>query len=429
MKRLLVIGATFGALLGAAALVTPALAEDAPAGTLVPGAQLAQVPPPPLALDWTGFYVGVNGGWVNSARDRVVNTGTDTDGAGLGAFLTMPGPFGGRAIPNQLNLPYDGWQAGATLGYNKQVAPQWVLGFEMDFDDGTADSGTQAFAFPGVAPIIGIVAPGSPGVPAFTTAFKRSVGFMSTDRVRAGFLPTPNLMLFASAGLAWGETTMSASWNCPTCVPPSGTQAQTTDNHHRWGAGLAWGGGAEWMFLPNWSLKAEYIRADLGTTAANLRYIYGANVSTLRSASTFVEDVVRVGLNYHFAPPPPPPPAPAAMPAPPPAAPRVFIVFFDWDKDTITAEGRQIIAQAAAAYKSGAPVQIQVTGYTDRSGSPGYNQRLSERRANNVAKALAAQGVPPAQMVVSGRGENDNRVPTADGVREPQNRRVEIIAP
>ena len=74
-------------------------------------------------------------------------------------------------------------------------------------------------------------------------------------------------------------------------------------------------------------------------------------------------------------------------------------------------------------------MQIQVTGYTDRSGSPGYNQRLSERRANNVAKALAAQGVPPAQMVVSGRGENDNRVPTADGVREPQNRRVEIIAP
>jgi outer membrane protein OmpA-like peptidoglycan-associated protein len=74
-------------------------------------------------------------------------------------------------------------------------------------------------------------------------------------------------------------------------------------------------------------------------------------------------------------------------------------------------------------------VQIQVTGYTDRSGSPGYNQRLSERRANNVAKALAGLGVPPNQMAVSGRGENDNRVPTAPGVREPQNRRVEIVFP
>ena len=136
-----------------------------------------------------------------------------------------------------------------------------------------------------------------------------------------------------------------------------------------------------------------------------------------------------VKLNYHFGAPPPPP-APVAAPAPPPPAPpKVFIVFFDWDRDTVTPEGQQIIAQAAAAYRSGAPVQIQVTGYTDRSGSPGYNQRLSERRANNVAKALAAQGVPREQMAVSGRGENDNRVPTADGVREPQNRRVEIVSP
>jgi outer membrane protein OmpA-like peptidoglycan-associated protein len=87
----------------------------------------------------------------------------------------------------------------------------------------------------------------------------------------------------------------------------------------------------------------------------------------------------------------------------------------------------QIVQQAASAYKSGAPVQIQVTGYTDRSGSAGYNQRLSERRANNVAKAMAALGVPREQMMVSGHGENDNRVPTADGVREPQNRRVEIV--
>jgi outer membrane protein OmpA-like peptidoglycan-associated protein len=107
----------------------------------------------------------------------------------------------------------------------------------------------------------------------------------------------------------------------------------------------------------------------------------------------------------------------------------VFIVFFDWDKDRITPEGMQIVQQAAAAYKSGAPVQIQVTGYTDRSGAPGYNQRLSERRANNVAKAMAALGVPKEQMMVSGKGENDNRVPTADGVREPQNRRVEIVKP
>jgi outer membrane protein OmpA-like peptidoglycan-associated protein len=116
-------------------------------------------------------------------------------------------------------------------------------------------------------------------------------------------------------------------------------------------------------------------------------------------------------------------------PAPPPVQRRVFLVFFDWDRDTITPDGLAIINQAAAAWRSGAPVQIMVTGYTDASGSAGYNQRLSERRANNVANALGRTGVPRQAMVVSGRGKNDQRVPTADGVREPQNRRVEIVFP
>jgi len=148
----------------------------------------------------------------------------------------------------------------------------------------------------------------------------------------------------------------------------------------------------------------------------------GAYTSGYESHSVVASLTLRFGA-------PPPVVAPPAPPAPPPAIRKVFLVFFDWDKDTITPEGAQIIQQAAAAFRAGAPVTIQVTGYTDRSGSPGYNQRLSERRANNVANALARFGVPRSQMAVSGRGENDNRVPTAPGVREPQNRRVEIVFP
>jgi outer membrane protein OmpA-like peptidoglycan-associated protein len=135
---------------------------------------------------------------------------------------------------------------------------------------------------------------------------------------------------------------------------------------------------------------------------------------------------VLASLSVRFGAPPPAPPAP---PPPPVLARKVFLVFFDWDRDTITPEGRAIIAQAADAWRAGGNVTIQVTGYTDASGSVGYNQRLSERRANNVANALAQSGVPRQAMVVSGRGKNDQRVPTADGVREPQNRRVEIVFP
>jgi len=137
---------------------------------------------------------------------------------------------------------------------------------------------------------------------------------------------------------------------------------------------------------------------------------------------------VVASLSVRFGAPPPPVAGPVP-PAPPPMARKVFLVFFDWDRDTITPEGMQIVQQAAGAFRSGAPVTIQVTGYADRSGSPGYNQRLSERRANNVANAMVRLGVPRQAMAVGGRGENDNRVPTADGVREPQNRRVEIVFP
>ena len=70
---------------------------------------------------------------------------------------------------------------------------------------------------------------------------------------------------------------------------------------------------------------------------------------------------------------------------------------------------------------------VQVTGFTDTSGSADYNQRLSVRRANAAAAVLAQDGVPQSSMVVTGRGQNDLRVPTPDGVREPQNRRVEIV--
>jgi opacity protein-like surface antigen len=124
------------------------------------------------------------------------------------------------------------------------------------------------------------------------------------------------------------------------------------------------------------------------------------------------------------APPPPLPPAP-----PPPPAPKVFLVFFDWDKYNITPEGERIIELAAQQYKAGGSVKIQVNGYTDTTGSFGYNQRLSERRANAVASRLAALGVARSDMAVAGHSFNDLRVPTPPGVREPQNRRVEIVFP
>jgi hypothetical protein len=96
---------------------------------------------------------------------------------------------------------------------------------------------------------------------------------------------------------------------------------------------------------------------------------------------------------------------------------------------TLTPQDRQVIAQAAADYRAGGAPQVTVTGYTDTSGPAEYNLVLSQQRAETVAHALVQEGVPATNIVTIGRGEEDLLVPTADGVREPRNRRVEIVVP
>ena len=135
-----------------------------------------------------------------------------------------------------------------------------------------------------------------------------------------------------------------------------------------------------------------------------------------------------VGLRYAFnAAPPPPPPAPAPVAAPAPAPARTYLVFFDWDRADLSARAKQVIAEAAQASTRVQLTQIEVNGFTDTSGSAQYNMGLSIRRANNVAAELVRLGVPKQAIAVKGFGQTHLLVPTADGVREPQNRRVEII--
>jgi len=131
-----------------------------------------------------------------------------------------------------------------------------------------------------------------------------------------------------------------------------------------------------------------------------------------------------LGLRYAFGAPPPPP----AVVAPPVVAPaRSYLVFFDWDKANLTVRARGIIADAAANSAKVAYTKIDVQGNADTSGSHVYNQGLSLRRANAVAAELVKDGVPKAAIAITAFGDTHLLVPTGPGVREPQNRRVEII--
>ena len=173
---------------------------------------------------------------------------------------------------------------------------------------------------------------------------------------------------------------------------------------------------------------------------------FPANIATATPVVTGHKDRshnVLVGFRYSFGTPPakaapPPPPAPpraAPPPAPPPprqappapAVPQKFLVFFDWDRANLRTDAAKIVSDAAAYAKSNGKAQIMATGHADTSGPNAYNLGLSERRAEAVKAELIRLGIPANEIVVMFKGEEDPLVATGDGVREPQNRRVEIV--
>lgn len=136
---------------------------------------------------------------------------------------------------------------------------------------------------------------------------------------------------------------------------------------------------------------------------------------------------ILVGFRYNFGQAAPAPAVPAAAAVPPSPVSRSYLVFFDWDKANLTERARQIVSEAAANSTKVQYTQLEVNGYTDTSGTARYNQGLSVRRAQAVAAELVKDGVPRSAIEIQGFGETHLLVPTGNGVREPQNRRVEII--
>ena len=184
--------------------------------------------------------------------------------------------------------------------------------------------------------------------------------------------------------------------------------------------------------VPGLSLTLEY-RFFGVLDSQNYHYQYLSNrpipIGTATRANLQFQDnynhSVLVGLRYAFNAAPP-----AVIPPPPGevrADPRTYLVFFDWDRADLTDRARQIIAAAAQGSQRTGTTRIQVTGNTDTTGTARYNQGLSVRRAQNVAAELVRDGVPRSAISTQGVGFSRLLVPTGPGVREPQNRRVEIV--
>jgi len=145
--------------------------------------------------------------------------------------------------------------------------------------------------------------------------------------------------------------------------------------------------------------------------------------------SAFMDSIAKLEASTPVAPPPAPiveqpfdvdPSQPMALEN------AKYIVFFDWDEYTLNPGAISILDAAAAEAQTRQLVSIDLVGHTDTSGSDEYNQKLSMQRANVVRDAMAQRGVDGSMLSVNHRGENELLVDTADGVREPANRRTEI---
>jgi outer membrane immunogenic protein len=269
---------------------TPAFAADM--------AVKARLPAPAPVYSWTGWYVGGNVGYGWGQNQSVV-------------FSDVPGPLVSASvgIPAPISFNTSGVLGGVQIGYNWQFNQTWLAGFETDFNFSDID-GNGASNNLSVAPFC----PGnSPFCPLVATANEKLEWF-GTVRGRLGYLPANNLLLYGTAGFAYGKLKQSVQYinvsasgtsgNDGNCPAASTCFSGTSD---RIATGWTAGAGFEYALLNNWTFKLEYLYVNLGSNTFNEDVLFPTILGTgLQSASLtahyddFAFHVVRGGFNYKF---------------------------------------------------------------------------------------------------------------------------------
>jgi outer membrane immunogenic protein len=296
-----------------------ALAADLPSRKAPPPAFI-----PPPVLTWQGFYVGINGGglWSNSRTISTTATNLGVPFAPFAPFSAAAAAASTNIFGNGNNNNRIGFLGGVQWGYNWQWN-QIVLGTESDFQ-GTFDgcrgnnNNNNGFFLGGnnngcVVTGIGIAPIDATGLSMITQQnVERRMDYFGTSRVRAGFLVTPTLLLYGTGGVAYGHIRTTSLISTNVMGVPAGVVVPGVSlyNDTRLKAGFTAGGGIEWMFLPNWSLKVEGLYYDLGRTTFNQNFVQtlgpgglGIALSNTGTQTTFRNNgvIARAGLNYHFS--------------------------------------------------------------------------------------------------------------------------------
>src|SRR5450631_905943 len=255
MRKAIVAGLAFGALLG------PAAAADM---------YVKAAPPAPVYFSWTGCYIGgdVGGAW---SSQNVSNTS----------------PANLFQAPVVGSVSESGIIGGGYAGCNYQFSPAWVVGIEGDYS-GTHLGGTAVAPnlFPNGVPV------GSGGL-----AWTSNLESIATLRGRLGFVWASNVLLYATGGGAWGRTSYTSidafAGGCPNC---GGTSFSNTSSGYVVGAGVDW---APWS--NNWIVRLEYLHYGLdgATRTANFQAPF-VGVAANPVWGNVKVDSVRVGVSYKF---------------------------------------------------------------------------------------------------------------------------------
>lgn len=261
------------ALVGVSAAAT--LAADMPVKS--PPAVVATV------YNWTGLYIGVNAGygWSDEAIDL---TG---DPVTVGPTFIIPG-----GVPTSIAKNPKGFIGGGQIGYGYQSG-RWLLGFEADFNGAGIRSSQDVTAIVGVERF---------------THGEQKLDWLATVRARVGVTPSDRVLVYATGGLAVGHATSSIVLtttvpnNVAACIAAN-VGICMSDSQSKILVGWSVGGGLEFAFAGNWSVKAEYLYYDLGnisTAAADTRI---APPAILFGDQQVRGNIVRAGVNYRFGAP------------------------------------------------------------------------------------------------------------------------------
>jgi outer membrane immunogenic protein len=252
--------------------------------------------PPPLL--WTGFFVGINAGGtfggITGLRSQAMDIFDDQTPGAAGAA--------GAAFANTTagNTNALGFLGGGQVGFNYQPSSSIVIGAEADIQGVAGSSVNTKFAGTIPDPLASATIMSTAG------QIRASIDYFGTIRGRAGYLLLPTFLLYGTAGLAYANTYLNAAYSTSDIAGVYG-YGSSNPTYSETRSGWTAGGGAEWMFLPNWSAKVEYLYYDLGSVSLN-GFVTGSNTYTgsmgyayaTVTSARYNGNIVRGGLNYHF---------------------------------------------------------------------------------------------------------------------------------